>query len=280
MNIDIKSGVEGFQSAGEVFAGAFHTGLTTCPDCGAEENWDKTRGWKVGTWRPRHELCDKCEIIQLAKAKAEEAKRTEAIVWTRQNKRYWLQDACVPIEYHHCSIDTFESVGKLKQEKLRESIKSLVYRQPSIILFRGQPGVGKTHLGIAIMREFCIENPHISEALFRFIESSTLGQLIWKLEKYGHIDTLERELHYYEKDCWLLFVDDLGVDNDGGYSNIVKKIIKRRIANRRMTILTTNLTDEQITTQYDGAFLDRLKSDNNVFYTIKSTSYRQREKRQ
>ena len=121
------------------------------------------------------------------------------------------------------------------------------------ILMRGNTGLGKTHLSLAIAREV-IENG------FGVIYCST-PEILSKLEKerfgksYENSEDSEETL----KECYLLILDDVGSEFQTSFTkNIIYNIINFRISHQKPTIISTNLELEELETIYSQRLVSRL----------------------
>lgn len=104
-------------------------------------------------------------------------------------------------------------------------------RAENIVLV-GSPGVGKTHIAVAIGMEAVRARRDV-----RFMDCSSL---ISDLKAHDDSDTLDKRLRYYAKTS-LLIIDELGylsVDDRG--ADLMFQLISRRYE-RRSTIITSNV---------------------------------------
>src|ERR1035441_3019141 len=106
------------------------TPTETCPICGGT-------GWQT-----------------IERGKEREAVRCECRVRDRGERL--LAAAHIPARYRHCELSNFNTEGEREplQEALRVSTQFIENYpvEKKGLLFLGRPGVGKTHLGIAILK--------------------------------------------------------------------------------------------------------------------------------
>src|SRR5438067_1355929 len=75
--------------------------------------------------------------------------------WREQVGRHRLADANIPKRYQHCTIENFTAYNEsleqaaAKAARLAESFPV----NTRGLLFEGQPGVGKTHLAVAVLKQ-------------------------------------------------------------------------------------------------------------------------------
>ena len=124
------------------------------------------------------------------------------------------------------------------------------------ILMRGNTGLGKTHLSLAIARE-------VIERGFGVIYCST-PEILSKLEKerfgksYNNSDDSEEAL----KECDLLILDDVGSEFHTSFTkNIIYNIINFRISHGKPTIISTNLELEELEVMYSQRLVSRLMGE-------------------
>ena len=135
----------------------------------------------------------------------------------------------VPKLYQHCTFENFTG-----NEKLISDIRSI---GTADVVLRGNTGTGKTHLAIAMGKTVTIPTlfTTVPDILLR-LRSSFSGGLQTEEE-------IIREYAIYP--C--LILDDLGAENTSAFAiEKLSIILDRRIRECRRTIITTNLTKEQI----------------------------------
>ena len=106
--------------------------------------------------------------------------------------------------------------------------------QPSDnVVFVGSPGVGKSHLSIALGYEAVMARKQV-----RFADCS---RLVEDLKQASAKETLSRRMRFYEH-CSLLIVDELGyLDIGKEGADLLFQLVNRRYLLRRSTIVATNV---------------------------------------
>jgi len=152
-----------------------------------------------------------------------------------------LSDARIPARYNACDFATFETNHDSLREAHRRATE-FADRFPVVergLLFHGQPGVGKTHLATAILKD-CIRRKN---AHGKFYETSELLRLL--RETYGTGTRVnEMDILRPVMEAELLVLDDLGQEKTSDWvQETLGLLINTRYASRRPTIFTTNLVD-------------------------------------
>lgn len=136
---------------------------------------------------------------------------------------------------------------------LKDYINIIPHNTKHIITLIGEVGVGKTYLLNA-----CV-NEAIKKELYCFY--TTAFSLNQDMLKY-HLSDLEGKDSIIRKylDCDLLCIDDLGTENT--IKNVTVEylyfIINERLQVNKNTIITTNLTPQQIMQNYDERIFSRI----------------------
>lgn len=127
------------------------------------------------------------------------------------------------------------------------------------MLFTGAPGLGKTFLSACIAREvsdlgFSVVYDTASHVFQRF-----------ECEKFGREsepeESAQADVRRYLQ-CDLLIMDDLGTEMRTDFVQAAfYRIVNDRLLHRRKTVLSTNLTLEDIARRYGDAVLSRLQGE-------------------
>lgn len=152
-----------------------------------------------------------------------------------------MSDAHIPRRYYHCRLDRFETYGNEKLEHALELSRSLVSRFPVVskgLFLLGPPGVGKTHLAVAMLKQIVEEKGarglfYDTRDLLRVIRSTYSPD--------SGPRATESEVLRPVIEAELLVLDDLGAEKTSEWvDETLNYIVNSRYSERRLTIFTSN----------------------------------------
>jgi DNA replication protein DnaC len=123
------------------------------------------------------------------------------------------------------------------------------------LLFSGDTGLGKTFLSACIARV-------VADRGYSVIYESA-SHMFTKMEraKFGSDEDARRDIEKYTA-CDLLIVDDLGTEMGGQFTtSALYTLINDRILSGKPTIISTNLTSEDLEKRYSPAIASRLRGN-------------------
>lgn len=184
-----------------------------------------------------------------------------------------IREAGFPTEKELCDFD-FAALPKLNKKRILELARCDYIGRRECIVLLGPPGVGKTHLGIALGREACRRGHRT-----RFFTVSGLATAYAEAREERHIQRLERQIQTKA----LIVLDELGYVPLGGNASENLFSFVSQCYERTSLLVTTNLPfsewpqvfgDERLT----GALLDRLTHRVHIV-EMDGESYRLRGRR-
>ena len=184
-------------------------------------------------------------IKQREKELAEQAEKEAAYQMQKS-----VESSGVPRRYWHVDFDTYISRNE-KDLKNLETIKKFTSldNNDKVLILLGAKGLGKTHLGSAIIRN----------CGGRFI---SIEELIFKYESVQdfHAKTNREELMDLYSSTKMLVIDEIGRSMQQEKENaLLNYILRRRYENMLPTVLISNLSKAELLKKLGEAVLDRLK---------------------
>ena len=128
------------------------------------------------------------------------------------------------------------------------------------LLFIGGTGTGKTFMSSCIAKEFLDTGRSVlyltATALLEIIDKA-------KFEK-NDADFYEEYVNFIEI-CDLLIIDDLGTEYSFGYpQSRLFDILETRTVNQKNTVISTNLSTDDLATKYSPRFYSRIMQDYQI----------------
>jgi DNA replication protein DnaC len=167
--------------------------------------------------------------------------------WREQIGQQRLADANIPKRYQHCTLDNFLAYNESLEhavEHARQAVDRFLNATSQEqygrgIFFEGPPGVGKTHLAVAVLKRvistFGVRGLFYDTRDLLKVIRSTYNPAIRTTE----IDILRPVMHDD-----LLVLDDLGAEKTSEWvEETMNLIVNARYNERRTTIFTSNYPD-------------------------------------
>ena len=152
-----------------------------------------------------------------------------------------LADANIPKRYQHCTVGNFTSYNESLDKAVAEA-SAIADTYPAAargLFLEGQPGVGKTHLAVAVLKQVIAQ----TGARGLFYDTRDLLRVI-RSTYDPSIRTTELDVLRPVMQADLLVLDDLGAEKTSEWvEETMNLIVNTRYNERRLTIFTSNYLD-------------------------------------
>lgn len=209
-------------------------GKPICPRCG-------DRGWRGMTM---------CECLKALCQEEQVKQRTSLMSFRGQSFEQFRSDLYPP-----------RSRGEMTAvyQFCRLYARSFPGSQPRNLLFTGAPGLGKTFLSVCIARE-------VGERGYSVVYDSAI-HIFDRMEaaKFDGDGEARQESVRYAS-CDLLILDDLGSElTVPSVQSSLYYLVNTRLLEDRHTIVSTNLSPEELSQRYSPQVCSRLTGDYQIF---------------
>ena len=161
--------------------------------------------------------------------------------WRENTGRQRLSSAQIPKRYQHCTIANF-TVYNETLERAAVQARRIADAFPVVgkgLFLEGQPGVGKTHLAVAVLKQVV----QTTGARGLFYDTRDLLRII-RSTYDPSIRTTELEVLRPVMTADLLVLDDLGAEKTSEWvEETMNLIVNTRYNERRVTMFTSNFPD-------------------------------------
>lgn len=198
-------------------------------------------------------------IMQREKELAVQAEKEAAY---QMQKR--VESSGVPRRYWHVDFDTYISRNE-KDSKNLETIKKFTSldNNDKVLILLGSKGLGKTHLGSAIIRNCGGKFISIEKLIFKYESAQNF-----------YAKTNRDELMESYSSTKMLVIDEIGRSIQQEKENaLLSYILRRRYENMLPTVLISNLSKADLLKKFGEAVLDRLR-ETCISLEFEGESYR------
>lgn len=153
----------------------------------------------------------------------------------------------IPVTFHAMTFGNFDN-DKSK------TLARKAFKNNESIFFTGKTGTGKTHLSVGLL----IENGHTEPNYYRFIN---VPKLIMELHSDVKADRDYTERIQNLTNIKVLCLDDMGAEKTTEYVRaVLYEIINERLMSGKQTIVTSNMSLDEIGANIDDRLASRLSS--------------------
>ena len=162
------------------------------------------------------------------------------------------------LEYYSRTPDETKTVSPYsRMEKILAFCREYAFNFPNgsnSLLLQGGPGLGKTHLSLAIAKTVIAKGYGVI-----YVSAPDILSTLEK-EKFGRLrDEAVNETERILKECDLLILDDLGTEfNTPFTSACIYNIVNTRMMTKKPTIISTNLSLTQLQKLYSMRMVSRI----------------------
>ncbi len=188
-------------------------------------------------------ICESCHGTGWRACDVDSVQRVQRCeCWRQHMAMGLLKDANIPSRYKTCDFSSFVSYPNelllRAVSRSREFAASFPVVQKGL-LFIGPPGIGKTHLAVAVLREVIMQKS--VRGLYYDTRSllSTIRSTFNPVTRFSEANVLKRVMA-----AEVLVLDDLGSERPTDWvEETMNLIVNTRYNERRPTIFTTNYED-------------------------------------
>lgn len=162
-----------------------------------------------------------------------------------------LADAHIPRRYQHCDLATFVTYPNERLLNVVKRTQRFADEFPVVekgLFFVGPPGIGKTHLAVAVLRQVV----QTTGARGLFYDTRDLLRVI--RSTYDPVNrTQEMDVLRPVIEADLLVLDDLGAEKTSEWvEETLNLIVNSRYSEKRVTVFTSNYDDNPDSTDPDS----------------------------
>src|SRR5438477_2445369 len=161
--------------------------------------------------------------------------------WRDQVGQKRLGDANIPKRYQHCTLGNFTAYNESLERAVAQAkrVADAFPNAPQGLFLEGQPGVGKTHIAVAVLKQAI----QTTGARGLFYDIRDLLRVI-RSTYDPSTRTTELDILRPVMQADLLVLDDLGAEKTSEWvEETMNLIVNTRYNEKRLTIFTSNYQD-------------------------------------
>ena len=249
----------------------------------------KVNYWQISTpkrgskERSVQEFCPECTKELIERQDREGVDKSLNAETYLKTYNVLMRDSTIPRELKEASFENF--IAETAEEKqllafAKEQVGKYLDGMTGNTLFTGSTGIGKSHLSVAIAK--AINEGYKAKGEPKSVLFVNLTEILRRVrESFNAPTSLEGDYSRMLKEVDYLVLDDLGIKSDNasskGKSVWEEEFIFDILSNRDKTIITTNLSNSEISSLYSERVASRVRTglEGNFFksFTIKDKRY-------
>ncbi|WP_394405121.1 ATP-binding protein [Streptococcus sp. 20-1249] len=227
-------------------------------------------------------FCSECVKEQKDKQEREEIEKHLNASIYQKTYNVLMRDSTIPEDLKAASFDNF--IVETPEEKqlldfVKEQTQKYLEGMNGNTLLTGATGVGKTHLAVSLAKE--LNEAYKAKGEPKSILFINLTEILREIRESFKFTSKEGYYSRMLKEADYLILDDLGVKlgNSSGQSKSAweEEFIFDVLSHRNNTIITTNLSNDDIANLYSERVASRVRTglDGNYFkvFSIKDKRY-------
>lgn len=227
-------------------------------------------------------LCPECVKEQIDKQEQEEVEKHLNASIYQKTYNVLMRDSAIPEDLKAASFDNF-IIETTEEKQLLDFVKNQTQKyldgMNGNTLLMGTTGVGKTHLAISLAKE--LNEAYRAKGEPKSVLFINLTEILREIRESFKFTSKEGYYSRMLKEVDYLILDDLGVKlgNTSGQSKSAweEEFIFDVLSHRNNTIITTNLSNNEIANLYSERVASRIRTglDGNYFkvFSIKDKRY-------
>lgn len=205
--------------------------------------------------------CPKCykEIQQKEQEEYLQRQKQKAEYKRLQKIQYNLQSANIPLRFKDKTLENYQTPHKRQKEVLQEIQDFIEHFEtsPGIIIL-GNPGTGKNHLAIGIVKKF-VEGKELTALMTTALKIVRSVKESWQAH-----DSEEDALKTFLEPV-LLVIDEVGVQFGSDTEKLyLSEIVNERYEHLKPTILLGNVTLKEVSKNLGERVIERFKEGGKV----------------
>lgn len=193
-----------------------------------------------------------------------------------------MRESGVPIRYKKARLRDLKIYDKKQKpvyERCAQFLKNKEYEDGTQLAFIGTKGTGKTHVASAFVNHLILTGDY-GEYSKNIPKFTTVVRLLREIRDTFGNASKKTETEVIDQFLLhdLLVIDEIGAQTDSEFNDVyLFEILRDRAANRKATILISNLGINEFEDFVTDLIVDRIKEDGGEILIFKWDSHRGKE---